>query len=234
METMIIVMMVLVCFNYIVKQTCRKRYLTTLSAIAAALFTGLMWPYAIEQSKSQISKWITDTTLMLNIAVVLTLEVLIQMAFCIMEAKMQDSGKAKTATILIYKMLRWFPGIMVYPVLFSILVSLIFSTPGVSFHLVAWCMALAVMTVIPSASWLIKWLMPEKEIRLEVLFLSNAILAVMGIIATVNGKTAVEGNNTIDWAALIGVIIMTLIGLAAGTIYYKMKTNKLIKKKIIS
>ena len=55
METVVLVMMILVCFNYILKQTYRKPYAVVFSAAVCALFTGSMWRYAVEQSKSQIS-----------------------------------------------------------------------------------------------------------------------------------------------------------------------------------
>jgi hypothetical protein len=37
-------------------------------------------------------------------------------------------------------------------------------------------------------TWGVRWLVPEKELRLEVFFLSNALIAILGIIATVNGR----------------------------------------------
>lgn len=55
METVVLVMMILVCFNYILKQTYRKPYAVVFSAAVCALFTGSMWRYAVEQSKSQVS-----------------------------------------------------------------------------------------------------------------------------------------------------------------------------------
>lgn len=73
METVVLVMMMLVCFNYILKQTYRKPYAVVFSAAVCALFAGSMWRYAIEQSKSQVSVWLSDSALMLDAAVVLTL-----------------------------------------------------------------------------------------------------------------------------------------------------------------
>lgn len=60
MKTIVLVMMILVCFNYILKQTYQKFYSVVFYAAVCALFTSLMWPYAIEQSKSQISVWLSD------------------------------------------------------------------------------------------------------------------------------------------------------------------------------
>ena len=231
METVVLIMMILVCFNYVLKQTNRKLYSVVFSAAVCALFVGLMWPYAIEQSKSQISDWLADSTLMLDIAVILTLEVAIQMSFCILSAHIQTSGKVKQITIWVYRILRWFPGVLIFPVLFSLLVSAIFALPGVSFSLVAWVLAAIVFFVIPLGSWIIRWLLPEKEIRLELFFLANALIAILGVITTVNGQTAVAGISEVDWSALGGIVVLLILGLAAGAIVYRIKLKRIIKNR---
>lgn len=70
--------------------------------------------------------------------------------------------------------------------------------------------------------------LPEKELRLELLFLTNALTAILGIIATVNGRTAVTGVSEVDWGALTGLIIMLAGGGLIGLVIYKyrrIKTN---------
>lgn len=231
METVVLVMMILVCFNYVLKQTYRKIYSVLLSAAVCALFVGFMWPYAIEQSKSQISGWLADSSLMLDIAVILTLEVAIHMSFCILSARIQTSGKVKPITIWVYRILRWFPGVLIFPVLFSLLVSAIFALPGVSFSLVAWLLAAIVFIAISFGCWVLKWLLPEKEIRLELLFLANALIAILGVIATVNGQTAVAGISEVDWSALGGIVVLLIFGLAGGVIAYRIKLKRIIKNR---
>lgn len=231
METVVLVMMMLVCFNYILKQTYRKPYAVVFSASVCALFTGSMWHYAIEQSKSQISVWLSDSALMLDVAVVLTLEVAVQMAFCVLAAHIQTSGKVKPRTIWAYRILRWFPGVLIFPVLFSLLVSVIFVLPGVSFPTVAWSLAGAVLIVLTGGTYGLKRLLPEKEIRLELLFLSNALIAVLGVIATVNGRTAVAGISEVDWRALAGVCCLIVLGLAGGIAIYRIRWKRIIKNK---
>ena len=227
METVVLVMMMLVCFNYIMKQTYRKKYAVVCSAIVCALFMGLMWPYAVEQSKSQIAGWLSDSALMLDVAVILTLEVAIQMAFCVLSAHIQTTVEVKPLTLWIYRILRWFPGVLIFPVLFSLLVSLIFALPGTSFQLVAWSAAAAVFVAIPIATFGVKRLLPEKEIRLEVLFLSNALIAILGVVATVNGRTAVAGISEVDLAALAGVCGLVVLGLIVGFIQHGIRLKRM-------
>ena len=218
METVVVVLMILVCFNFMMKQTFRKRGSVAAIAVVATLFVGLMWPYAIQQSKTQIADWLADAQLMLDTSVVLTVEVALQMAFCMLAVHVLTTGPVKKRTLLAYRALRWFPGILIFPVLFSGLVYLIFSFPGVSFSLVAWSVG----------TLFLRYLLPEKELRLELLFLTNALTAILGIIATVNGRTAVTGVSEVDWGALTGLIIMLAGGGLIGLVIYKyrrIKTN---------
>ena len=232
METVVVVLMILVCFNFMLKQTYRKWGSVTLIAVVCALFVGLIWPYAIEQSKTQIADWLSNPALMLDTSVVLSIEVVLQMAFCMLAAHVMTTGRIRKRTLWSYKALRWFPGLLIFPVLFSGLVALIFSFPGVSFPRIAWSMAAGVLVLIPAGTFVLQRLLPEKELRLELLFLANALIAVLGVITTVNGRTAVTGNTVIDWSALAALTALILVGLIAGLftarveLYYKLLKNK--------
>lgn len=231
METVVLVMMILVCFNYLLKQTFRKPYSVAFSAVVCALFVGLMRPYAIEQSKSQIAVWLSDPALMLDAAVILTLEVAVQTAFCCLSAHIMTSGRVKPVTVWTYRILRWFPGVLVFPVLFSLTVAVIFAMPGVSFGLTVWATAAAVLVAVPIMTYGLGRLLPEKDIRLELLFLSNAIVAVLGVVATVNGRTAVAGVGEADLRASAGVFLLVALGLAAGAASYAIRLKRIIKNK---
>lgn len=230
METVVLVMMIVVCFNYLLKQTWRKPLFVALSTVVCALFVGLAWPWAIEQSKNQIADWLADSALMLDMAVLLTLEVALQMTFCIVAAHIHTAGRVKPSVVWIYRLLRWFPGLLVFPVLFSLLVAAIFALPGTSFPLTAWSLAATVAVAIPLGRWALKHLLPEKEIRLELLFLTNALIAILGIIATVNGRTAVAGITSVDWPSLGGVMAFVAAGLLLGMAVFRIK-QKLMNKK---
>ena len=231
METVVLVMMTVVCFNYLLKQTWRKPFYVAFSAVVCALLVGLAWPWAIEQSKNQIADWLADSALMLDLAVLLTLEVALQMTFCVVAAHIHTAGRVKPSVVRLYRLLRWFPGLLIFPVLFSLLVAAIFALPGVSFPLVAWSLAAVVAVVIPLGRWALKHLLPEKEIRLELLFLANALIALLGIIATVNGRTAVAGVTSVDWPALGGVTSFVAAGLLLGVAVFRIKQKRMNKKQ---
>ena len=230
METVVLVMMIVVCFNYLMKQTFRKAYFVAVSAVVCALFVGLAWSWAIEQSKKQIADWLADSALMLDLAVLLTLEVALQMTFCVVAAHIHTAGRVKPSVVWLYRLLRWFPGLLIFPVLFSLLVAAIFAMPGTSFPLVAWSLAAIVAVAIPLGRWTLKRLLPEREIRLELLFLANALIAILGVIATVNGRTAVAGVTSVDWPALGGVTSFVAAGLLLGMAAFRIKQKRMNKK----
>lgn len=230
MEIVVMTLMVVVCFSYILKQTYRKWSAVFFSATVAALFCVLAWPYAIEQSKTQIADWLSDPALMRDTAVVLSVDVFLQLAFCMLAAHMMTSGRLKNRMVMTYKVLRFIPSILFYPVLFSGLVVLMFSFHGIGFKTLAWCMAGAVFILIPGLTWLMKVLLPEKDLRLELLFLCNIFILFMGVIATVNGQMAVVGNNEVDWGAFLGFTALLLVGALTGMLLWRARQRRLRRK----
>ena len=203
MDTIVLILILLTAFNFLLKQTFWKPVAVGAAAGIATIFVILMWPYAIEQSKTQIADWLSDNQLMLDTSVVLTLEIVVQMAFCLLAVHVANYSPVKNRMMVAYRLLYWFPGVLIIPVLFFGLTQAIFSFPGVSFKLIAWLFGLFVFVVIPFGRWLIKWLLPEEDLRLELFFLTNALVAILGIIATVNGRTALQGVCDEDWSYLI-------------------------------
>ena len=216
MDTIVLILILLTAFNFLLKQTFWKPVAVGAAAGIATIFVILLWPYAIEQSKTQIADWLSDNQLMLDTSVVLTLEIVVQMAFCLLAVHVANYSPVKNRMMVAYRLLYWFPGVLIIPVLFFGLTQAIFSFPGVSFKLIAWLFGLFVFVVIPLGRWLIKWLLPEEDLRLELFFLTNALVAILGIIATVNGRTAVEGVGDVDWSALTGCVVLFLVGAIAG------------------
>lgn len=229
MDTIVLILILLTAFNFLLKQTFWKPIAVGVTAAIAAVFVILVWPYAIEQSKTQIADWLSDNQLMLDTSVVLTLEIVLQMAFCLLAVHVANFSPVKRRMMWAYCVLYWFPGVLIFPVLFFGLTQAIFSFPGVSFKLIAWLFGLFIFVVIPVGRWLVRWLLPEEELRLELFFLTNALVAILGIIATVNGRTAVDGVSDVDWSVLTGCIILFLVGAIVGWIVYVIKRKLTFK-----
>lgn len=231
MDTVVLVLMFLTAFNFLLKQTFWKAIAVCIIAAICAAFAGLMWPYAIEQSKSQIANWLGNQPLMLDTSVVLSVEVCIQMAYAMLAVHVANDYPVKPRTIVMYRFLRWFPGLLIFPVIFSGLVFLIFAFPGISFQTIAWSYAAFIPVVILCGRYLLLYLLPEKELRLELFFLTNALVAILGIVATVNGKTSAAGISEIDWKALSGVTAIALGGGVLGFVWWNIRSKR--KEKAI-
>src|SRR5690606_3254521 len=84
--------------------------------------------------------------------------------------------------------LYWYPSLLIFPVLFYLLTQLIFSFPGTDFDTISYILAAAVLVILPALSYLVRYIYPEKELRLEVYFLVSLFVCIIGLITTVNGN----------------------------------------------
>lgn len=230
METIVAVLMICVCLSFLLKQTFNKVLVVAAFAAAAALFVGFMWEQAIEQSKTQISDWLHNPDLMLDTSVIITIEVVLNMSYCIMAAYISTTGRLNRSVIWLYRLLRWFPSILILPVLFSGLVYLIFALPGYSFSMIAWSFAALIFVVINIVVFLLRELLHERDLRLEFLFLVNILIGILGIIATVNGRTAMSGESAVDVVAMVGVVVMVLLTALVGAYVHRLRIKKLKSK----
>ena len=226
METLVLVMMILVCFSFVLKQTFHEVKEIMIISVLIAFFVGMAWPFAIEQSKTQIAAWIADQKLMLNMAVLLSIDVALTMLFCVYHVDIKTAEHVSRKKWISFIFLKYFPGLLVFPVLFSLLVELIFMLPGMSFELLSWMLAIALLLLTPLLTYGLRWLLPERPIRLELLFLVEVLLGLMGIIGTVNGRTAVAGFNSFDAMALLGVVAIVVVGMALGVGIYGIKMKR--------
>lgn len=222
MQTLVLSLMILVCFNYILKQTFNTSRQVLVILLSGLLLLGLSWPFAIEQSKTKIADWLANPALMEDLAVILTADVCAQIAFCIVAvaAPMNCSSRQGKRKQRILAVLRCFPGLSVYPVFEGVLVAFIFSFPGISFPLLSWGMGIGMLVLSLLGILFLKWILPDKELRLELLFLTNVLVAILGVIATVNGHTAMKNMDRVDWEALAGLLLTVLLMAAGGYALY--------------
>lgn len=226
MEIVVLVLMFLVMFMTWLKLSFLKAWHIAVISAVCSLFIVLTWRIAIEQSRNEISEWLGNQRLMLDTSVVLTIEVLWQMCFCLLSGKLLYGEKVGRRTIFAYRVLRFFPGVLILPVLFYALIQTVYAFTGVSFSLVAWTMAAFVFLLMPAGAYAIRFLLPEKPLRLEILFLCASMILILGIIATVNGSTTFKSSDPIEWAAL-GTF--ALISLVCGTVGFLIRQYKIRK-----
>lgn len=227
MELVVIIVVFLVIFSVLLKMTYLPQFLRVPICMVLAFFVGENWEYAASQSKTRIDDWLQNPDLMLDMAVLLTIDVLMQISFCIMEAKRFSGEPLSKTEIVVRYVTMCIPGILIFPTLLAVLVESIFAFPGVDFITIAWSLAAIIIITGSLAPLLIKWLLPEPDLRLELIFMVNVLIAILGVVATVNGRTAAAGNNSIEWQPLIGIILILLAGFVSGYLLFRRKSLRL-------
>jgi len=230
MELVVAIIMLLVACCFILKLSFHAWPGILATAFIAAVFTAMLWEEAAGQSKTQIAAWLERPDLMLDTSVLLTADVLAQVAFCVLMARRLAGAPMTTAQKVLSCLLLWLPGLLIFPVFFSMLVELVFAFPGVDFLMLALYAAIAVFAVMPLLAWGVRLLVPEADMRLELLFLINVLVAALGVVATVNGRTAVKAAGPVEWGALAAVAAMSALFSIAGIFIYKRVQVKLISK----
>lgn len=228
MDTVILIIMVLTGCSLILKLTYLPIYGRVIICLVSGLYIVLTRDFASVQSKTQIAEWIQNPGLMLDIAVLLTIDVAMQITFCILQAKKISGDKLSRMELIVCQTTLWFPGILIFPTLLALLVEVIFSFPGIDFDTLAWTLGGTVFVIGVGLSFLIKDIIPEKDLRLELIFMVNSLIALLGVVATVNGRTAVTGTNEIEWDALWGAVSLSIAGAVAGFFLFKRNNNKKI------
>lgn len=221
METALVLIMVLVSLSFILKLTFMPSWLVWVECIMLALFVVMAVDLASSQSKTRIQEWIQSPALMLDMAVVITVDVSMQLAFCI--------NHVSNALSMKEKFIRWSlivsPGFMILPVTFAALVQLLFLFTGTDFGSIAYSFAGLLLVSVPLVAYGMKWLLPATIQRLELIFYVNCIIAMLGVVTTVNGQTAAAGISDLNIPALMVVALLIVIGFAIGFFFFKYKNK---------
>lgn len=230
MEIVVMIIMAMVGFSFLLRLSYHGWAGRVILCLIAALWTVWTLDYATGQSKTQIAGWLESPETMLDTAVLLTVDVAFQIWFCFLMLKQESGERMSTASRVFLAITLWVPGLLIFPVLFAVLVEIVFSMPGTNFTVIGYGMAASVAVLGPLLAAGIRCLLPERDLSLELLFLINLLIASLGIIATVNGRTASRGTDTIEWGALCGVTAILVAGTVAGYVINKIIVKKEIRK----
>lgn len=172
METLIALITLLLVLSFLLKGTFLPRWGRITAGVLLAVFVRLVIPWLAKQPASVVSGWITSPDKMLDGAVCIVLEVALMTAFCFS----RPAGR--------FRFLRAYPGLLAFPAVCRAWSLVLFSRPGIDFTRFAWLASLGTLAVALGATWLLRKLLPEEEVRLEGLFLINLFLLLATIAAT--------------------------------------------------
>lgn len=209
MEQIILILMLFIVINCAFKLSLWKWWQAGVYGLIVAIFTILSCPYAILQSKTQIADYLQNTVALQNMAVVITLESALCFGFCVTYLR-GFYGKRNPWWA---KLLWWYPSLLLFPVLFYGLIEAIFAFVGIPFTSVAYIIAAMAFVAVLAFPALIRYLIPEKDLRLEIHFLTSLFVCILGLLTTVNGKTVYAAvDEPINWSAII-LAISLFVGL---------------------
>lgn len=229
MELIIQILILFIFINCIIKLSFWKLWQALLFSSICAVFIIGMCQFAISQSKTQLLDYLSNVKILQDAAVLITIESAICFAFCF--ASLQDMfGKKKKSWL---KSLYWYPSLLIFPVLFYLLTELIFISPGISFTKTSYYLAMATCIGIPLLSYIVKKILPEEELRLEVYFLVSLFVCIIGLITTVNGNVVyVATEEPIHFKALLLSLGLFAMAFIAGYLWDKFKWIVLQNKRI--
>ena len=185
---------------------------------------GLAWRWAASQSGLQVLTLLGNADEMLNVAVLLNVEVVVHLTFCILSA---HQNRLTLLQNIVFQIVRFVPGVFAFLSLIALEVYTMVSNPGIDFQTIAWLMAVAILFITPIATLSLRYFFPEYELRLEMIFHISIMMMLLGVIATVNGRTAAVATANTDVVSSLSVAALLMLGIAAGVLnfYIKKKNN---------
>ena len=209
MEQIILILMLFIVINCGFKLSFWKWWQVGIYSLLAAIFTVLAYPYAIQQSKTQIADYLQNTEALQNMAIIITLESAICFSFCVTYLRGLFGKKNPWWAMVLW----WYPSLLLFPVLFYCLAELIFTFVGVPFSTLSYVLAAVVLIALPLLAKFTKYLIPESDLRLEVHFLVSLFICMLGLLTTVNGKTVYAAvDEPINWHA-VALSVVLFVGL---------------------
>lgn len=212
--------MLFIVINCILKLSFWKPWQAVLFGVLCAAFVVWSCQYAILQSKTQLTDYLSNITVLQDAAVLITIESALCFAFCFAALREIFGKKVKKWVRPLY----WYPSLLIFPVLFYILTQLIFSMSGTDFSTISYALAGTALLLLPLLSIGIRYLFPEKDLRLEVHFLVSLFVCILGLLTTVNGNvTYAAAEEAINWKALGASLSLFAIAFIIGYFWNKVK-----------
>ncbi|WP_029292738.1 hypothetical protein [Chryseobacterium hispalense] len=184
MNIIIDILILFILINTLLKLSFWKFWQATIVAVLVGGFVFFVYPFAIEQSQLKMQEYLQNTEILSNIAVLVTLESAVCLSFCFTALLEYLNGvKSKWNSVL-----KWYSGLLIFPVLLYLLTQSFFTFTGVDFEMMTMIFAVIAVILLIGLSFGIRKLIPEKDLRLEIHFLVSLFVAVLGLIVTTCGK----------------------------------------------
>jgi hypothetical protein len=228
MQYILQILILFILLGSLLKLSFWKGWQAVLFGLLCAVFIVGSCRWAVLQSKTQLFDWLGNTKVMQDAAVLITIDAALGFAFCFAELQALFGVKKERWW---KPLLNGYPGLLLFPVLFYLQTELIFGMPGSDFSLLSYLLAAGVLVAFPLLSFLLKRFFPERELRLEVCFLVNLFVCIIGLITTVNGNTTYSAvREPVNIIAVLGslglFVLLFILGMLSNKYKWIFKNNK--------
>lgn len=228
MDMLVMVMAMLVVVNSAFKMSLWPWWQRGLFSLLLGAFIVWGMDIAVGQSKTAVTAWLRREDIRQWIAIIVTLESALGMTFCL---SCFDTGRRSRKTAVLHRMLHAYPPLLLFPVVFYLLMQCLFVWVGSDFTTTAWSLAIGVAVLMPLLAEAARWLLPDREARIEAHLWLTVMVCVIGLLMTQNGKIIYNpGENPVDWKSLAFTLSGCAVAVAAGFLVYcvkwKIKRNK--------
>ncbi len=230
MVSFISILLLLALLSFVIQLSLLKSNLPViilLMMVSVGIY--LAYPFAIEQGYSKFQEMLTKQEIVSNFLVVQIVECIAGVLLSIFLIRMFYNEPV----ISVFRYLNYFPGIIILPAFFYMESFIFLNIPGVSFKLLALLIALFVPAFIFGFIKLIRYFIPEYDLRLELKFVLHIIQLLVAIIVSVKlfrlpVKSAITDFPLMQLAVLFFLLIGTGI---VGFVLYNRKIRKLLSEK---
>lgn len=185
MEYVIHLLMGFIALSFILKIGFYPRWGVWLAGICSSIFLLSIGEWATEQSATEIAALFTSQSQMLTFSVYITLEAFIMIAFCF-NCLAQTSPHQTLFQKAVNRICNLYPGLLMTLVLAYLLPQLYFTFSGISFRLITIVCSVSIFILIPLVDHLLRSILRETRLRLEMLFITNLFIVLLNIIITGN------------------------------------------------
>jgi hypothetical protein len=158
-----------------------KRWHKLVFALLCSAFVWLTYSIAIETNKINLENMLFQQDRMMDMTLFFVVDLLLSIGFCwVVFARWNNQKIKKSAMILAY-----IPSLLVFPVIFYLQINLSFLFVGISFLLQTAIYSVFIFVLIFGGAWLIGKLLPETELRLELIIILSVLLFALIICCTI-------------------------------------------------
>lgn len=221
MELIIYVLMLFITLNTVFKLSFWAWWQQLIFGLLVGAFTVWSLQFAVEQSKTQIADYLQDTAALQNMAILITVESVFSFGYCTTWLR----GLYGKKTVWWARALRWYPGVLFFPVAFYLLTMSLFTWVGHDFDRTAWLVGGACAVGLPMLAQAVRYLLPEADSRLEMHYLLSLFVCIIGLLTTVNGETvyAAADDTPFNWAALAGSAALVVFLFVLGFMWSRLR-----------